>query len=784
MDLPTGFLAKLFSLSSRRLRVSNWSLVLLATTWGLLFAVPVCAQLQASQWYFGQQAGLDFRAGSPTSLTNGALVSAEGCSSRADSLGQLLFYTNGSTVWNRMHQVMTNGTGLQGNTSTTQHLIVPQPGSSRLFYVFTPSEYYSNTGFRYSVVDLSLQGGLGEVTRQNVLLRTSSTERVTAVPHANHRDEWIIAHEQNSDLFTVFLLTATGLNPVPVLSRDTFVHTGVKAIGQLKASPDGRRLALATGTVQSQQPQGEPSLELLDFDAATGRITNPVVLPPVRLLSYGVEFSPDGTKLYVTDPGDAAIYQYDLTAPNLAASAVRLPSVAVPNYGVSTKNALQLGPDGRIYVARPGNPFNQGLGVITAPNRKGTACGYLDYGVSLGGRTSNQGLPSFRQQDLWNFTVDGSCQGAAFSFTFPATYGPDSVRWNFGDPSTSPQNDSRLVAPTHVFSAAGSYVVSLTLFFSNAFHPVLRRAVVVQPRPVVQLGRDTALCPGTSILLNASATGATYRWQDGSITPTHSTRGPSWYWVDVTNATGCTTRDSLHVSAAPVPQITIGPDTVLCVGQTMTIQLQPREPGIRYRWSDGSTGSSLTVSGPATYWVEATNTAGCSRRAFKRVVYLTPPAIYLGPDTTLCQNPSTPFILDATLPGGVKYYWQNGSTQPTFTPTKSGLYWVTVSTPVCSATDSVQVRLFDCREQVFIPNIITPNGDNRNDRLEIIGLGGLPWRLSIYNRWGALVYSALPYRQDWDATGLTDGVYYYFLQQPQTQFQLKGWIEVVRQINK
>ncbi|WP_196292857.1 T9SS type B sorting domain-containing protein [Hymenobacter ruricola] len=675
---------------------------------------------------------------------------------------------------------MANGALLQGNTSTTQHLIVPQPGNDQLFYIFSPSEYSANTGLRYSIVDLSLQGGLGEVTQQNVVLRASSTERVTAVPHANCRDEWIIAHEQNSDLFTVFLLTATGVNPVPVLSRDAFVHSGVKAIGQLKASPNGRRLALATGTVNSQRPQAEASLELLDFDAATGAVTNPVVLPPPHLLSYGVEFSPDGTKLYVTDPGYPAVYQYDLTAANLAASVVQLPSVAQPGFGNGSKNALQLGPDGRIYVARSGNPFNQSLGVITAPNRLGAACGLVDNGAPLGGRLSELGLPSFRQQDLWNFTVDGLCQGAAVGFGFPATYGPDSVRWNFGDPPTGAQNSSRLFAPRHVYSAPGSYDVSLTLYFPNAFRPVLRRTVAVQPQPVVRLGRDTALCPGASLVLNASASGATYRWQDGSVAPTHATRGPGWYWVDVTNAAGCTARDSLHVAAAPVPRVTLGPDTVLCVGQTITLRPQPDEPGTRYHWSDGSTGPSLRVSGPATYWVEAINAAGCSQRAAKRVVYLTPPAIHLGPDTTVCQNASAPFVLDATLPGGVAYRWQDGSTLPTFTPTKPGLYWVTVSTPVCSATDSVQVRLLDCRDHVFIPNIITPNGDGQNDRLRIIGLEDLPWQLSIYNRWGALVYSALPYRQDWDAAGLSSGMYYYFLRQTQTQRQLKGWIEVVR----
>ncbi|OWP61575.1 hypothetical protein CDA63_18705 [Hymenobacter amundsenii] len=231
--------------------------------------------MQASQWYFGRQAGLDFRAGAPVALTNGVLDSDEGCSSRADSLGNLLFYTNGVTVWNRQHQTMAGGAGLRGNTSTSQYLVVARPGSRLVYYLLLPDEKDQGAGFRYSVVDMSRQGGLGEVVRRDMLLHPSSTERVAAVPHANGRDLWVIGHERDTDVCFAYLLTAQGLVSLPVLSRDGFVHRAEQVIGQLKASPNGRRLALAAGTVNPQQIQGVSSIELLI-------LTPPAAASPTR----------------------------------------------------------------------------------------------------------------------------------------------------------------------------------------------------------------------------------------------------------------------------------------------------------------------------------------------------------------------------------------------------------------------------------------------------------------------------------------------------------------------
>ena len=86
----------------------------------MIYCTRVSAQGEANIWYFGNNAGLNFNTNPPTPLTNGALSTSEGCASIADKSGALVFYTDGTTVWNTNHVPMPNGTGLYGNSSATQ----------------------------------------------------------------------------------------------------------------------------------------------------------------------------------------------------------------------------------------------------------------------------------------------------------------------------------------------------------------------------------------------------------------------------------------------------------------------------------------------------------------------------------------------------------------------------------------------------------------------------------------------------------------------------------------
>ena len=314
----------------------------------LLISPELVAQKEGNIWYFGNKAGLDFNSGTPVALLNGTLSTREGCSAISDNVGNLLFYTDGDTVWNANHIPMPNGFGLMGHPSSTQTaLIVQKPNSMNDYYIFTTPSQVSedgNWGFRYSIVDMTLDGGLGDIANKNVLLHDSVTEKLTAVRHANGCDVWVITHEWDSDRFLVYLVDESSINPAPVISNIGVIYTGAsnRAIGQLKASPDGSKLALAVTNINQFQ--------LFDFDNVTGLVSNPVTFTPPSFsgeYSYGVEFSPDGTKLYGSTGQLPGIYQWNLLAGSSTdiINSETLIGGSDPN---SFMGALQLGPDGKI----------------------------------------------------------------------------------------------------------------------------------------------------------------------------------------------------------------------------------------------------------------------------------------------------------------------------------------------------------------------------------------------------------------------------------------------------
>jgi hypothetical protein len=355
----------------------------------LLFINTLHAQNQANNWYFGDHAGITFNTNPPSYLPGSAMVQTEGCASQSDNSGNLLFYSNGVSVYCSNHTVMPNGTGLLGNNSTTQScIILPLPGSTSIYYIITAPSYISSNSLAYSIVDMTLNGGLGDVTIKNSPLLVNSTEKLTAVRHQNGNDIWIIAHEYPGNSFHAFLLTAAGINITPVISSSGTAFTiPYNKVGTLKASPCGNNLAAAIFNTG-----GTTYLELYDFDNLTGSVSNSILLSTWIVSGegyYGVEFSPDNSRLYATHVQNNSIFQYNLLAGSAAAI---IASQATIGTSGTHCYALQTGPDGKIYVAKS---TLSSLGCINSPNQLGASCNFTDNSLSIAPSTCLLGLPNF-----------------------------------------------------------------------------------------------------------------------------------------------------------------------------------------------------------------------------------------------------------------------------------------------------------------------------------------------------------------------------------------------------
>jgi hypothetical protein len=410
-----------------------------ALLWLLGSKQPVWAQREATNWYFGDQAGFSFQAGAPRPLFDGQMSTSYASTVLSDPItGQLLLYSNGEQVWGRDHRVMPNGSTLVGSSYVTQGtLLVPLPDDPSRYYLFTlkawgatgtsPQPVAASAGrLAYSVVDLRLNQGLGDVVAQtkNRVVATGLNEKLTAVRHANGRDYWVICHEWQSNVFLVAAVRAAGIGPFtryavgPAQPVDTLnIAFQDQARGVLQASPDGRKLAYGVLTGGSSVL---PTFGLYDFDPATGAVTNFVNLGPLRD-AYAPCFSPDNSKLYVPNFGRTPdgqryniISQYDLQAGDEAAIAASGQSIIIGNPATNINPAgggdvlyqLQNGPDGRLYGAsgyrsagpdeQPGDDRNVFF-VVNRPNARGFACDVQYQRFDFGGRYGNPGLPNFMQ---------------------------------------------------------------------------------------------------------------------------------------------------------------------------------------------------------------------------------------------------------------------------------------------------------------------------------------------------------------------------------------------------
>ena len=486
-----------------------------------ILATPSFAQKEAAIWYFGNYAGLDFNSGSPVALTNGKLVTKEGCTTISDKDGKLLFYTDGSFVYNRNHQIMPNGYGLLGHNSSTQSaIIVPKPNNPYIYFIFTVDQPLPanaddnllndldppNNGLNYSQVDIRLSNGLGDIvtTEKNVPLVTYNpndseevkykcSEKISAVQHGDGVSFWVITHFVNN--FYAFKISNQGVSKTPVKTSTALtIPIGgylANAIGYLKASPNGKKVVIANNAsrrTSENGPKGNPirdtgNVLLYDFDSSTGKTSNEITLLN-NSNPYGVEFSSQTKKLYVTTNKfnadgetilESSLIQYDLKSANIPSSKT------IINTSNLVSGALQLAIDEKIYRAGyVATDFKRNkLSVINNPELDGNNCNYMPNAIDLKTGSTEQGLPPFiTSLFLYTFSYEFNCFGQATHFFINSVETIDSVVWDFGDGTTSTDRE-----PYHTYLASGDFKVTLTKTVNGENREPVEKTITIYETP-------------------------------------------------------------------------------------------------------------------------------------------------------------------------------------------------------------------------------------------------------------------------------------------------------------
>lgn len=506
-------------------------------------------------WFFGDNAALTFATpdGEPVSINGSQLNTLEGTSSISDSNGVLLFYTDGIKVWNRNHEVMNPRKDMTGHYSSTQStLISKMPGSNNIYYIFTTDggkyveninpENYINRGFRYSVVDMELNNGLGEVIEFNHLLYEPTTEKLTAVYHKNKNDVWILSYEWGGKNIHAHLLSSKGVEK-SVISQSIVAHSGEpdRYIGHLKASPTGDKVAFVV--------QGLNFIELHLFDNQTGELSNPLQIPTdSRKDNYGLEFSPNGQLLYVSEYVTNTVYQYDISshdADKIKASEKLIQKIT----NIHSIGALQLAPNGKIYLAM--NDYKY-LGVINNPDKIGDSCEFIRDGVFLGnehGVRSRLGLPNLNQS-FYNFEIEidykETCQHEEFRLHSLMNVEFQSTEYEWYGPNGLISIEKDLIIPDANSSLNGRYIVIAKYRNYTVSDSI---DVKIKNAPFVKIKGDTLICQNSYSKLEATIKSDTldYFWSNGERGWQTVISAPGNYSLRTIHPNGCVSIDSITV---------------------------------------------------------------------------------------------------------------------------------------------------------------------------------------------------------------------------------------------
>jgi gliding motility-associated-like protein len=444
----------------------------------------VFAQLQNNNWIFGYGARVNFSGPIPVGSSNAAINSNESTASVSDpSSGQLLFYTDGRKVWNANNQVMPNGANLLGgfyNSCTQGALIVPFPEDNQRYYLFTLEELEAlssspvvDNGLRFSVVDMTLNGGLGDVqvATMNTPLATDLTEKLIVIRSTEIQGFWVLAHKKNANEFLAWKIDACGVTAQPVVSTVGSIFASVPIgateawAGAMDASPDGNRIGMPI--------DWSDRIEFFDFNKTTGVVSNLLTVnvtddsSPGFLRKYGACFSPDGSKFYYTNFN--SVYQLNLstyTSAAIASSNTLIYSPILEPNGYPSSQ-IEQAPNNKLYVAI-GNA--ERLDEISNPNSLGLGCDYVTNAVSFGPATCQLALPA--QVPLGGFAASStiaflpdSCLQSSISFSVSSTSPINQVNWNFGDPNSGANNSSSDLNPSHQFSEIGTYQITAIVEF-------------------------------------------------------------------------------------------------------------------------------------------------------------------------------------------------------------------------------------------------------------------------------------------------------------------------------
>mgnify|MGYP000847431077 CR=1 FL=1 len=735
--------------------------LLLFTT--LLLITSTCfSQKEALTWFFGNKIRLNFHAGGefPQQFFPSSMIARNGSFCLSDKVsGQPIFYSNGEYVWSEGHVPMPNGSEIYGTALNQQPGIAFEvPGTTNKYYIFTNGNL-DHPGCYYSVIDMSLNAGLGDVIPDQKNIRLAGIDAaqgvIMATRHPDHKSYWVVFRSirEPNNLYAYFV-DEDGVSTEPVISECLTSH-GYNEYSMSKFSPDGNFYCYTSSNWNMEE---ERTYELYSFNDMTGQFSGLFLfkgLPDkpeeydLEHRSNGIEFSADSKFLYsaiqAVEPGEPPtpkqyIVQFDMNRTGGFEQFEASEKLIHQKDILDSYCQMQLARDGRIYIAHDENKGNKKLSRIYYPHKLNTDCDFRDDEINISGSSeSTFGLPLFVPSYFNRFDWLGNCFPDSTYFKSNFHPAPYAISWDFGDGSPT----SSQFNPAHKFPSPGTYTVTATAQYPREEVEVVSRTVTIVAYPQFNLGPDFSVCPGTDTTLDVGLViGAELLWNTGETVPA-IVASAGEYWLTAENRYGCVFSDTLSITEYSAPlidnsNVEIFPAT--CTGPTgfiTGIEIQGAEP-FTYIWSDASgnvVGNTLDMPaiGPGTYNLNVIDANGCP--------WSVPPShtvISVGtdfvddvePSPTYCSFPTGTIRItpDPMFSGDLEYQINGGSWVPDslFTDLPGGSYTVKIrvkANPSC-INDWGTVIVQDFPAPILTSVDPTPELDNNSDGTLTVNVPG------------------------------------------------------------
>jgi gliding motility-associated-like protein len=529
------------------------------------------AQVQIqNNWYFGETAGINFTNGPIPIDDDNLMNSLEGCATIDDADGNLLFYTNGKTVWNKEHKIMpfydSIGSLIGDSTSAQGTLIMPFMDDITMFYIFTTSEVVgtkTNYPMRYAVVDMKKDSARGAVVLNDLPLFNESIEKIATSSFSFNG--WLIGHEFGNNSFRANLINNTGIGPT--------IYTPIGSILE-EQEPNHATGYMKFGSGNQLFANGIPGLndlEIFDFDNENGRFENVRKIETLETSNiYGLEFSGNGSKIYTATSNK--IIQYNLDSLEADDALIYITDSKYDGYeSAGTYGALQRGPNGIIYVAVDQNSV---IGTLSSPNSEGASANFNVSGFDLVGHLSRKGLPAWIQNSgssLQGPTLSylDACFGLPTQFAGSGTSILDEFFWVFYD-SLSQTDTLYSVngeSVSYEYNNTGLQYFTLNITNRCGYDSLLSDTLEIYSLPEPpEIPESASICNGS---LELSAWGEdredfNYYWSTGETTRTIEVFEATTLFTAIISTQGCSS-DTLEIFIGDGrPDIDLGPDIQYC----------------------------------------------------------------------------------------------------------------------------------------------------------------------------------------------------------------------------